>query len=304
MCLARQASYSLNATPQMEVREEIAKVKSSAEEQVSLLRDKSKSENALLLPFFAALGYHPFDVREVEPDYTVGLDVEEEKTVDYAIKKDGSPVMLYTLKEIGTDLDSCDPEPLLQSLEKSDALVGVLTNGIEYHFYADLASFYSVLKGETTPDRRPFLTFDVLRYESRDIEDLRRLTKPKFDAGEILSSAHRLKYKRLFRNYLRHQLENPDDEFVEFMAGQIHNGGSAKGDPGMYESPLQETLRELMGKEEEDRSTDSDSEELKGGEAGGASVGKNEELSVEENSNGGSEERLPIDEKFGQLMEK
>ncbi len=230
----------------MDISDELSALRSTATEQLPLLDSKQKRENALLLPFFAALGYRPFDVRDVEPEFSIGVDDGEERNVDYAVKKGGSLTVLFHVEESEVDLEAYDPAPLLQSLKASEARVGALTDGVEYRFYADLQSFYAVLKGETTADRDPFLAFNLLSYSSSKVEKLQRLAKPGFETEEILSFAHRLKYTRLFRRYLQRQGESPDGTFVRFMMERVHGGEAPKGDPGMYEAPLQEALQQLM----------------------------------------------------------
>lgn len=231
----------------MDISDNLSALKSAATEQLPLLDSKKKRENALLLRLFATLGYNPFNIREVEPEFSIGLDEGGERRVDYVTKKDGSPVILFQVEEPRTNLDACDPSPLLQVLKKSEVRVGALTDGVEYCFYADLESFYAVLKGGTTAARDPFLTFNLLDYSDSEVKQLRRLTKPEFAADEILSFAHRLKYIRLFREYLQRQRENPDEAFVRFMMEQVHGGKAPKGDTGMYEYSVREALRQLMG---------------------------------------------------------
>lgn len=230
----------------MGISDELSALQSTAREQLPLLNSKKKGENTLLLPFFAMLGYHPFDVRDVEPEFSIGVDGGEE-SVDYALKKGGSPAILFRVKEVGANLDAYDPGPLLRFLNESEARVGALTDGVKYRFYADLESFYEVLKGEAPTERGPFLTFHLLDHTEAEVDKLERLTKPVFKAEEILSFAHRLKYTRLFREYLQRQLEAPEAPFVQFMMKRVHGGTAPKGDAGMYESPLQEALQQLMG---------------------------------------------------------
>lgn len=279
----------------MDLRDELSALKSRAKEQLSLLNTKQKSEQALLLPFFALLGYHPFDVREVEPGYTIELDGGRERRIDYALKKGGSLAILVQSKEIGTNLNAYEPAPLLRSLKKSEARVGAVTDGVDYRFYADLEGFYSVLKGTTASDRRPFLHFSIFHHENGDVEDLRRLTKPDFDADGILAFAHRLKYKRLFRDYLTRQAEEPDEEFVRFLTEQIHHGEASKGDPGMYESSVREALRQMIETQLAEEGSETQS-------TGGEEIEKpvDEDDLSEGNNNGESREKLSFEEYFEQ----
>ena len=230
----------------MGLHDDISALRSRAQAQLPFLNTKEKSQHALVLPFFGTLGYRPLDVREVEPGFTVAMAEGGERRFDYAVKKDGAPVMLFRCEAVGTSLDAYDPASLRQCLEHSEARIGALTDGVDYRFYADLERFYAVLKGEASPDERPFLTFNVLDHSSEAVEDLKTLSKPAFDADQILSTAHHLKYKRLFRDYLMRQRDTPDAALVQFLARQVHDGKAPKGDAGMYESSVREALRQII----------------------------------------------------------
>ncbi|PSQ94253.1 MAG: restriction endonuclease, partial [Bacteroidetes bacterium QH_2_63_10] len=57
----------------MDLTEKISALQSSAQRQLPALTSLKKMETALILPFFNALGYDPFDVREIEPDFEMGV---------------------------------------------------------------------------------------------------------------------------------------------------------------------------------------------------------------------------------------
>lgn len=297
----------------MDLIDRLSALKSAAAEQRPFLNGKKKIENALLLPFFAALGYDPFDIREVEP-FSTGLDEGEGARVDYAVKKGGSPAILFGLEETGTNLDIYDPSPLLQPLQESEARVGALTDGIEYRFYADLESFYAVLKGESPTERDPFLAFNLLNCSDREGRQLRRLTKPRFNADEILSFAHRLKYTRLFREYFQRQQESPDEAFVQFMMRQIHGGTVQIGDTGMYDHSVREALRQLIGDEDSASGQTSWREETKEETTEGGAVQSegmhnekaqdDEKADSEKEYNSKFNKRTPTDEDFWEFFEK
>lgn len=286
----------------MDLADEIAALKSSAEEQLPLLNTADKIENALLLPFFETLGYSPYDVRQVEPGFTIRLEDGEVSTIDHTLKKDGSPAILVQSREIGTNLTACDPESLLESLRASNARIAALTDGIDYHFYADLERFYASLKGDAPAERHPFFTFHLLRYDEAEIEDLRRLTKPAFKADGILSFAHQLKYRRLFRDYIEQQVASPDNAFVKFLAEQIHEGKAPKGDPGMYESSVREAIQQLIEEGGRGKPRSSFQDSTKGEEAGRDPVSQNQEPASREIGNGDVEVRDSVDRDFGEVV--
>ena len=109
-------------------------------EQISKLREQIQTEeatkNAFIMPLLSALGYDVFDPTEVCPEYTadkIGLKGEK---VDYAILVDGKPVILFECKWCGHELDHPrHGSQLYRYLSSTDAMFGILTNGIIYRFY-------------------------------------------------------------------------------------------------------------------------------------------------------------------------
>ena len=199
----------------MELNERMNALKSSAESQLHALNSRKRTENALILPFFRALGYDPFDVRGVEPDFDVGLEEQGVKTVDYALKKNGEPVMLFQCEKAEANLGRDDNFFLAQSFDALSADIAVVTNGLRYRFYANLDSGIRV-------GGRPFLKFDLLKHKPEKVGKLGPLTKSRFDTGQILSAAYERICGRLLRTYFAEQRQSPDDPFVRFMASQIY----------------------------------------------------------------------------------
>lgn len=219
----------------MSLSEKISALRESAEGQLDVLNSKEKTKNALLLPFFNALGYDAFNVREVEPGHAVELE-EEVRNVDYAVKIDGAPAMLFQCEGAATDLDAFNGDPLFRHLGVLDASLAVLTNGRTYRFFADLG-------GGGAVDGRPFLEFDLLDYEAEQITFLELLTKSAFDTDEVLSAAYERKYTRLLQNYLVRQREDLDAHFLRFLAAQIHEGEVSEEILDRFQPVVQKLLR-------------------------------------------------------------
>ena len=229
----------------MELLERLADLQASAEPQLGALNSKKKTENALLLPFFRALGYDPFDLREVEPEFYVGLEEQGMGPVDYALKIDGAPVMLVQCQTAGTDLGASDTRFLLQSFDHLEADVVVFTNGHRYRFYANLDAGLQV-------DGRPFLEFNLLDDAAGQIEDLKLLTRPAFDTEKILARAYEHNCIRLLRNYVARQQQSPGDRLVRFLAAQIYDGEVSDDVLEQFRPVVQNVLDELLGDEHQD----------------------------------------------------
>lgn len=218
--------------------EEISALKSKAESQLHALSTREKTKNALFLPFVQALGYDPFDIREVEPGFAVEVGGNGHKTVDYAIKRNGTPIMFFECKEAGTDLAAYDPDPLFRYFSEIEARIGVLTNGIDYRFYADVGE-------EISGDHRPFMEFNLLDCGPEEVGELERMRKSSLDIEDILSTARDLKHKRLFKDYLDLQWKRPDEKFVRFMAERIYDGQVPEGVHERFGPVVREALREF-----------------------------------------------------------
>lgn len=237
----------------MGLTEEIAALKSKTETQLHALSTKEKTKNALFLPFVKALGYDPFDVREVEPEFAVDVGGNEQMKVDYAIKKGGTPVMLFECKEAGTDLSAYDADPLFRYFSEIEARIGVLTNGIKYRFFADLE--------DIGIDERPFLTFNLLDHRRGDVRHLEQMQKATLDVDEVVASARDTKYKQLFKDYLDLQWKGPDEKFVRFMAERVSGEQVSEGFHDTFGPIVQEALQEFVQNRSEDRPEPSRQEE-------------------------------------------
>ncbi len=204
-------------SPTMEFSERVARLQSNAEEQRSAIDSPRKTEHALILPFFKALGYDPFDLRAVEPDFQVGLEAKGMSAVDYALKKEGIPVMLVQCEEAGADLEAYDNSFLFQHFSELGADVVVFTNGLRYQFYANLDV-------NLNAERHPFLAFDLFEYEPARLNRVRQLARPVFNSEDVLADAHRHMAGRLLRSYFARQQQGPDEHLVRFLAAQIYDG--------------------------------------------------------------------------------
>lgn len=189
-------------------------------ERIAKLRDSISTEeatkNAFIMPLIAALGYDVFNPLEVIPELDCDLVKKKGEKIDYAIVKDGNPILLIECKHWGQDLNLHDTQ-LQKYFVASNARFGVLTNGIEYRFYTDLEK-------SNIMDTRPFLVINMLDLSDVDIEQLKKFHKSYYDESNILSTAQELKYTTELRNILNAEFTAPTPDFVRYFARQIYDG--------------------------------------------------------------------------------
>ena len=189
-------------------------------ERVGNLKDSLQTEEAtktaLVMPFIQALGYDVFNPLETIPEYTCDIGTKKGEKIDYAIVKDGEPIILIECKHWKQDLILHDNQ-LLRYFHVSKAKFGILTNGIVYRFYTDLES-------PNKMDEKPFLEIDLSNIRNSGIEELKKFHKAYFNLDDILSSASELKYTRELKTIIGNEFQNPSLEFVKLFAKQVYDG--------------------------------------------------------------------------------
>lgn len=201
----------------MDFADRIRELAARSRGQLQHLETEEATKTALVLPFLSALGYDIFDPTEVTPELHADIGVKKGEKVDYAILKDGKPIILIECKACGCDLDRAHASQLYRYFSATEARFGVLTNGTAYRFFSDLDK-------PNAMDARHFFEIDLLSAGDAEIEELKKFTKSTFDLDDILTTASQLKYVREIKRYLAVQLSDPSEELVRLIASQVYSG--------------------------------------------------------------------------------
>lgn len=189
-------------------------------ERVSRLKEQTLTEeatkHAFVLPFLQALGYDVFNPSEIVPEYIADVGLKKGEKVDFAVLRDGAPVILVETKHWKQKLDNHDGQ-LLRYFHTCKAKFAVLTNGVEYRFFTDLVEANKM-------DQLPFLEFDITKITDAQCEELKKFHKSYFDVANIVSSASELKYTAALRALLVAEFKNPTEAFVRFFTKQVYSG--------------------------------------------------------------------------------
>lgn len=169
--------------------------------KVSDLKDSGLGEqatiNALVNPFLRTLGYDPGNPNEVYPEYPSGFPGVNDK-VDYAILRGGKPAIIIECKRIGSQLDN-HVKQLSDYYHYSEATFGVLTNGVEYRFYADRYK-------PNVMDGQPILTANLLNLNEPVVMALEKFSRAKFSAKAVLTS---IRQSEEIRRILEREFRDP-----------------------------------------------------------------------------------------------
>jgi len=197
----------------MSLNDDLSRIAEQIQQQRHLMRNEEATLQVSIRQFIEALGYNTRNLAEVAPQYTADPRPSGTDRVDYAILRDGSPVILIEAKAANTRLTENNWKQLHDYFNAEEVRFGILTNGIEYCFYTDL-------KKRNIMDKQPFLTIDMLNLDKRLVKELEGFTKAGFDAEQILSSARKLAVVRLLQDEYQH----PTTEFAGYFARQVYPG--------------------------------------------------------------------------------
>lgn len=203
-------------------------------ERVSKLKDNIHTEeatkNAFIMPFLQILGYDVFNPMEVVPEFICDIGIKKGEKIDYAIFRDGAPIVLVECKHWKQKLDVHDGQ-LLRYFHVSKAKFSMLTNGLIFRFYTDLVE-------PNKMDEKPFLEFNIEEIKDGQIEQLKEFHKAYFDVDNIYQSASELKYINEIRQLVNQEFHEPNDEFVKYFARQVY--------PSVVTSKVLEAFRVLV----------------------------------------------------------
>lgn len=175
------------------------------------IKTEAATRTALVEPFIRALGYDTSDPTEVVPEFGANITVpgvNQDKHVDYAIMKDGKPIILIEVKQHGTDPNKGYSQ-LFGYFTPVDARIAIATNGLIYRFYADLEKDHVM-------DKQPFLELDMLNLKEPLVEELKRLSKSVFDVDEMLKAGNELRFVGGILDILTQQKVDTDPEFAKY----------------------------------------------------------------------------------------
>lgn len=189
-------------------------------ERIDKLKDQIQTEeatkNAFIMPFIVALGYDVFNPIEVIPEFVCDIGTKKGEKIDYAIFKEGKPIILIECKHWKQDLSVHDGQ-LLRYFHVSKAKFGILTNGIIYRFYTDL-------KESNKMDENPFFEINLIDIRENQIDELKKFHKSYFDMDNILSTASELQYTNLLKTLIRSELSDPSEALIRLFTKQIYSG--------------------------------------------------------------------------------
>ncbi len=210
--------------------------------RVETLKDSIQTEEAtktsIIMPFFAMLGYDVFNPLEFTPEFIADVGIKKWEKVDYAIIKNGEPVILIEAKSTNKKLERHDSQ-LFRYFGTTKAKFSILTNGITYRFYTDIEETNKM-------DKEPFLEFNIIKIKENQINELKKFKKELFDVDMLLDSACLLKYEKQFKALFEQQLQEPTDDFIKIFVSSVYAAPKTQSVLDKFRPILKKSLNDYI----------------------------------------------------------
>jgi len=230
----------------MDFIDRIKALAASFERQLEHIKTEEATKHSMIMPFIQLMGYNVFDPTEVVPEFTADHGVKKGEKVDYAIIKDGKPIILIEAKWTGHNLADTHFSQLYRYFTVTHARIAILTNGIDYRFYTDIEESNKM-------DKTPFLTFDIREIRDTVANELKKLTRDNFDVDEVLNTAHDLKYMNAIKSMIGSWFKDPDEDIVKFICGKIYSGRVTEKIKQQFVEIIKRAFRQFLNEQMSDR---------------------------------------------------
>ncbi|ATW24121.1 type I restriction endonuclease [Candidatus Formimonas warabiya] len=194
----------------MSFKEDLLRLSVQIGERKRHISNEETTKHSLIIPFIQVLGYDVFNPLEVQPEYVADFGKKKGEKVDYAIFKNGNPILFIESKSVNENLENHNAQLSRYFNSTPNVKIGILTNGVQYKFFTDLNQ-------NNIMDSAPFFELDITDLKDSEIEALSRFKKDVFENENLIKYAEELVYMANLNNTLKELFKNPSDEFIRFL---------------------------------------------------------------------------------------
>ena len=178
---------------------------------IDFSNNETKTRDYLIEPFFKILGFNEMD--DYAHEFSIKFPDGNLKYLDMAITLSGKqPSILVECKKANTNLLSSHYQQLSSYYKyHKESKIGILTNGIQYKFYA------RSLKDKNILHENSFFEFDITDFTLSDLEELAAFYRPSIDLNSIVEDAEETYFLESFDEALFKTLYKPKKELIKLV---------------------------------------------------------------------------------------
>ena len=167
---------------------------------------EARTKTTLIEPLLQCLGYVPRDPEQV----TLEVPTELGGKIDYVLTGEENTKIAVEAKRTGVNLSEKEINQLRSYFTFSEAVAGVLTNGVDYWLFTDLDK-------TNVMDAAPYNRVDVNHLTDNDIHHLETLTRSQVRQSAVHEQARRERYRKLVNEIVDQELGSPSQEFLRLI---------------------------------------------------------------------------------------
>jgi len=198
----------------MKFKERLTQLGEKIEPQIGTNKfDEAQTKNYFINPFLEILGYKTSEQTDIMAEHIADFGLRARNKVDYVLRKNGTNILMIECKRFHEKVIKHGHQLNGYFHNLPSVRFGVLTNGVIYHFYADIDS-HNIMNPE------PFFEFNVTDFNDEQVNILETFCKENFDEKSIIEKARNLTYSQDIRKVLYSELTNPSKDFIKYIAGK------------------------------------------------------------------------------------
>ena len=171
-----------------------------------IANSEAQTKTTLIEPLLQCLGYVPRDPEQV----TLEVPTEVGGKIDYVLTGEANTKIAVEAKRRGVNLSEKEINQLRSYFTFSEAVAGVLTNGVDYWLFTDLDK-------TNVMDAAPYNRVDVNHLTDNDIHHLETLTRSQVRQSAVHEQAQRERYRKLVNEIVDQELGSPSQEFLRLI---------------------------------------------------------------------------------------
>ena len=182
------------------------------------IRGEESTKQALIVPFLSLLGYDVHDPTELQPEYIADFAKKRSggplEKVDYAIRRDGNPVIFIECKAVDAEPSTHSGQLARYFNATPSVPIAVITNGVRYLFFTDLEE-------KNILSERPFFQFNIFDFAASDAEMLESFGRTRYDPLTIRERVEEIIYASKINAYIGEVLRSPSESFTRFVLSEL-----------------------------------------------------------------------------------